>query len=244
MDFASTLIPGRLVRRYKRFFADVALEDGRSVTAHVPNTGSLMGLSTPGLRVWLEPASNPKRKLPFTWRVVELRPGGRDEPKPSATFVGIDTGMPNRVVGEALAQRRVPGLEAYGAIAPERRYRGHSRVDFLLSAPDLPDVYLEVKNVHLLRRPGLIEFPDSVTARGVKHLGDLAAMVAEGHRAVLLYCVQRGDGTRLAVARDLDPAYADAFAAARAAGVEALAMACRVSPHGIALDRPLPISET
>lgn len=192
-----------------------------------------MGLSNPGLRVWVEPASNPKRKLQYSWRLVELE----------GAWAGIDTSVPNRVVGEALAARRLPGTEAYGTIRPEQRYAASSRIDFLATEPGLPDAYLEVKNVHLVRKPGLAEFPDSVTTRGAKHLGDLTEMVAAGHRAVMIYCVQHTAAERLAFAEDLDPGYVTAYRAARAAGVEAMAMVCTVSPAGIALDRTIPIAE-
>lgn len=244
MRFSAPLIPGRLVRRYKRFLADVVLEDGRAVTAHVANTGSLMGLCAPGLKVFVEPSDNPKRKLPFTWRAVELEPGGPADPGLGApVMVGIDTSVPNRVVGEALAAGRVPGLAAYPTIRREVRYGVGSRVDFLLQGDGLPDAYVEVKNVHLLRHPGLIEFPDSVTSRGAKHLDELAAMVAAGHRAIMLYCLQRGDGDRMALAPELDPAYVAAYERARAAGVEAEAWVCRVTTDGIDLARRIPIAE-
>ncbi|MEO0823502.1 MAG: DNA/RNA nuclease SfsA [Pseudomonadota bacterium] len=222
-----------MLRRYKRFLADIRLEDGREVTAHLANPGSMMGLKEPGLRVWLEPNDDPRRKLGFTWRLVEF----------DDAWVGIDTSVPNRVVGEALRAGRVPGMEVYNEVLAEQRYGANSRIDFLCRGEGVADTYLEVKNVHLVRTPGLAEFPDSVTARGAKHLAELAAMVRSGHRAVMLYCVQRTDCTRLAFARDLDPAYAAAFAEARAAGVEALAMTCRVGREEIVLDRPVPIGD-
>jgi len=231
MDFERPLIPGRLLRRYKRFLADIELASGETVTAHCANPGAMTGLNLPGLRVWLEPNDDPARKLRYGWRLVEL--GGH--------WAGIDTAVPNRVVGEALAAGRVPGLAAYGQVRPEVRYGRNSRVDFLLTGEGLPDAYVEVKNVHLMREAGLAEFPDSVTARGAKHLDELAAVVAAGHRAVMLYCVQRTDCTRMALAADIDPGYAAAFARARKAGVEAIAFACAISPTGIALDRPVPI---
>jgi len=245
MDFAKPLVPGRLLRRYKRFLADVELADGSIVTAHLANPGSMMGLNAPGLEVWLEPNDDPKRKLKFTWRVVRLRkggPGGAPLGERAEAWVGIDTSVPNRVVGEALRNRAVPGLEGYESVRSEVKYGSASRVDFLLTGAGLPDAYIEVKNVHLVREPGLAEFPDSVTARGAKHLGELAAMVAAGHRAVMLYCVQRDDATRLALAEDLDPAYARAWRAAEAAGVERIALGCYVSTSGILLDRTVSIS--
>lgn len=234
MKFAQPLIPGRLLRRYKRFLADVVLDDGREVTAHCANPGSMMGLSDPGVRVWLEPNDDPRRKLRFTWRLVELG-GGH--------LAGIDTGVPNRVVGEALSGRLIPAIGPVDSLRAEVRYGRNSRVDWLVGCAGQPDTYVEVKNVHLRRTDDWAEFPDSVTVRGTKHLDELSAMVAAGHRAVMLYCVQRDDCARMRLARDIDPAYAAAFARARAAGVEALAYICRLGREEIVLDRALPILE-
>jgi sugar fermentation stimulation protein A len=231
MLFARPLLPGRLVRRYKRFLADIELADGRRVTAHCANPGAMTGLNTPGLGVWVEPNDDPRRTLAYAWRLVELGPH----------WAGVDASLPNRIVAEALAARLIPELAGYSEIRPEVRYGNGSRVDFLLGAPDLPEAYVEVKNVHLMREPGLAEFPDSVTARGVRHLDELARVVRSGKRAVMLYCIQRTDCDRLTLAADIDPAYAAAFARARAAGVEALAWTCAISPAGITLDRPVPI---
>lgn len=231
MEFERPLMPGRLLRRYKRFLADIELPTGETVTAHCANPGAMLGLNMPGTEVWVEPNDDPARKLKYGWRLVRF---GDD-------WAGIDTAVPNRVVGEALKAGRLPEFAGYGTVRPEVRYGANSRVDFLLTGDGLPDAYVEVKNVHLMREPGLAEFPDSVTARGAKHLDELAAMVAAGNRAVMLYCVQRTDCHRMALAPDLDPAYAAAFARARAAGVEAIAWACAISPAAITLDRPVPI---
>lgn len=231
MRFATPLVRGRLVERYKRFLADVILDDGRAVTAHCANPGAMLGLKDPGLTVWLEPSADPRRTLPWSWRLAEL---------PDGALAGIDTSLPNRLVAEALAEGRIPGLAGYDTIRPEVRYATRSRVDFLLTGAGRPDTFVEVKNVHLRRTGTLAEFPDSVTARGARHLADLSAMVAAGHRAVMLYVVQRSDCDRFAVAGDLDPAYAAAHAAARAAGVEVLVHASRIDRHGITLGGPLP----
>ncbi|MFT3974836.1 MAG: DNA/RNA nuclease SfsA [Amaricoccus sp.] len=233
MRFATPLVRGRLIQRYRRFLADVILDDGRAVTAHCANPGAMLGLKEPGLTVWLEPVADPRRALAFSWRLAELSDGA---------LAGIDTSVPNRVVAEALAEGRIPALAGYERVRPEVRYAAKSRVDFLLTGTGRPDTYLEVKNVHLRRTGRLAEFPDSVTARGARHLADLAAMVAAGHRAVLLYVVQRSDCDRFAVAADLDPAYAAACAAARAAGVEVLAHATRMDRQGIILGGPLPVA--
>jgi sugar fermentation stimulation protein A len=230
MEFARPLVRGRLVRRYKRFLADVILDDGRQVTAHCPNPGAMLGLAEPGLAIWLEPAP-PGRKLAFGWRLVELAAGH---------LAGIDTGVPNRVVAEALAEGRVPALAGYAAVRPEVRYGERSRVDFLLTGPGLPDAYLEVKNVHLRRTGTTAEFPDCVTARGARHLREMAAMVAAGHRAVTLYVVQRSDCASFRLAADLDPGYAAAFVEARAAGVETAVHATKVDRAGVRLAGALP----
>lgn len=233
MEFAKPLVRARLARRYKRFLADVVLDDGTEATAHCPNPGSMMGLAEPGAAVWLEPAP-PGRKLGWGWRLVEL-PGGH--------WAGIDTATPNRVVGEALRARAIPELAAYDAVRPEVRYGANSRVDFLLEGPGLPPAWVEVKNVHLRRSGDLAEFPDCVTLRGAKHLRDLSAMATQGARAVMLYLVQRTDCARLAFAADLDPGYAAAYAAARAAGVEALAYGTAIDPRGVRLASRLPIDD-
>ena len=232
MEFKSPLIPGTLIRRYNRFLADVTLESGEVVTAHCANPGAMLGLKAEGLRVWLEPSDNPKRKLKYSWRLVNL---------PDGHMAGIDTSVPNMVVGEALRARKVAELSAYGAIRAEVKYGENSRVDFLATAPGLPDAYVEVKNVHLLRTGTLAEFPDSVTTRGAKHLVELGNMVAAGHRAVMLYLVQRTDCTALSFADDIDPGYAAAFATARSRGVEALCYATRITTSGVTLSHSLPV---
>jgi len=232
MRFATPLIPARLIRRYKRFLSDFELEDGRRITAHCPNPGSMLGLADPGVHCWLEPNDNPKRKLKFGWRIVELGDGHR---------AGIDTSVPNRLVRTALRERRITELSAYSGLRSEVPYGTRSRVDFLLRETGLPDAYVEVKNVHLRRTADWAEFPDSVTARGARHLRELAEMVTRGHRAVMLYIVQRTDCGRFRLAGDLDPAYAAAFLLARNAGVEAICYDCTVSKDGISLHRALPV---
>ncbi|WP_300531855.1 DNA/RNA nuclease SfsA [uncultured Mameliella sp.] len=233
MRFQTPLVPATLIRRYKRFLADCLLEDGREVTAHVANPGSMLGLKDEGLRIWLEPNDDPKKKLKWAWRLVEHTDGH---------FTGVDTGVPNRVLKAALMAGEVAGLDGYELVRPEVKYGENSRIDFLLTGADRPDCYVEVKSVTLSRTHGPAEFPDSVTARGTKHLGELAAMAALGHRAVMLYLVQRSDCTQVTLAADIDPAYAAAFARARDAGVEVLALGCRISPEGITLGAPLPFT--
>ncbi len=227
MRFETPLVPARLIRRYKRFLADCTLEDGREVVAHCANPGSMMGLAEPGSRIWLEPNDDPKKKLKYGWRLVDHENGH---------FTGVDTSVPNKALRAALEAREVPALAAYETVTPEVKYGKNSRIDFLLTQPGLPDTYVEVKSVTLSRQPGLAEFPDSVTARGTKHLGELAAMAAQGHRAIMLYLVQRTDCDRFALAVDIDPAYAAAFKAAQAQGVERLICGTRISPAGVWAD--------
>ncbi|MEM8787750.1 MAG: DNA/RNA nuclease SfsA [Pseudomonadota bacterium] len=232
MNFPAPLIPATLLRRYKRFLADVTLEGGRVATAHCANPGAMLGVSDPGARIWLLPSNNPKRKLAYSWVLTELENGH---------FAGIDTSMPNKLVAEALGRGRIAEVEGYQSASPEVPYAENSRVDFLLKGGGLPDCYLEVKNVHLRRSGSWAEFPDCVTARGAKHMRDLAAMVGSGHRATLLYVVQRSDCDRLRLAADLDPTYAAAARDAQRRGVRMLCYGTRIDTSGIELADPLPV---
>jgi len=231
MRFPSPLVPAVLIRRYKRFLADCRLEDGREVTAHCANPGSMMGLKDEGMRIWLEPNDDPKKKLKYGWRLVEHE-GGH--------FTGVDTSVPNRALRMALEAGEVPELVA-PSVRAEVKYGENSRIDFLLSGAG-PECYVEVKSVTLCRRPGLAEFPDSVTARGAKHMGELAEMARQGHRAVVFFLVQRTDCSHVDIARDIDPTYAQAFDAARAAGVEVIAYDTRITPEGVWLGQRLPVA--
>ncbi|MEO0402036.1 MAG: DNA/RNA nuclease SfsA [Pseudomonadota bacterium] len=233
MRFQTELVPATLIRRYKRFLADCRLEDGREVVAHCANPGSMMGLADPGLRIWLEPNDDPKKKLKFGWRLVDHGHGH---------FTGVDTAVPNRALKAAFEAQSVPGFEAYTTVRPEQKYGQASRIDFLLQGPDLPDAYIEVKSVTLSRTPGLAEFPDSVTARGAKHLDELADMARAGHRAVMLYLVQRTECDRFTLAGDIDPTYAAAYARASGAGVETLCLGTHITVQGVAVAAPIRIS--
>jgi len=238
MRFPAPLLPATLVKRYKRFLADVVLPSGETVTVHCANPGAMTGLNAPGARVWLSKSDNPSRKLVHSWELIEVDLGG------GAELVGINTAHPNAIAAEAIAAGLIPELAGYATMRREVKYGRNSRVDVLLEAPGRPPCYVEIKNVHLMRRPGLAEFPDAVTKRGAKHLQELADMVATGARAVMLFLVQVGSATRFALARDIDPGYGRAFDAARAAGVEALARRCRLSCDGIELAEPVSIDET
>jgi sugar fermentation stimulation protein A len=232
MRFSAPLVSATLVRRYKRFLSDHRLESGATVVAHCANPGSMLGLADPGMATWLAPAANPDRALAWTWELVRA---GR-------ALVGINTAHPNALVAEAIAEGRIAELAGYASVRREVRYGVNSRIDLLLGAPDRPPCYVEVKNVHLRRGPGLAEFPDSVTERGAKHLRELSDVVAAGGRAVMMYLVQRADCRRFAIAGDIDPGYAEALAAARTAGVETLCYQCKLNKDGIRVDRPLALA--
>lgn len=232
MIFKTPLRRAALIRRYKRFLADVTLEDGTEATVHVPNPGAMLGLTAPGSPVWLSVSPDPKRKLPLTMELIEADGG----------LVGVNTMNPNRIAEAGIAEGLVPELAGYAGMRREVRYDLDSRIDLLLTDPSRPPAYVEIKNVHFLRRPGLIEFPDCRTTRGVKHLKALERVVEAGGRAVMLFVVQRMDGGVFTTADDLDPAYGPALRAAAEAGVEVLCYACHVSPERIRLDRRLPWS--
>lgn len=236
MQFPTPLVRGRLVKRYKRFLADVVLESGEEVTASCANTGSMKGLVNPGATVWLSESDSKTRKYRHTWEMVE-HDGGK-----GATIVGINTAHPNKIVAEAIEAGKISPLKGYASLRREVKYGKNSRIDILLEDPKKGTCYVEIKNVHFLRKAGMAEFPDSVTARGAKHLVELSDMVAEGHRAVMIYLVQRADATRLTLARDIDPDYGVAFDKAHAAGVEALAYRCMLSPQSIDLDKKIPVA--
>src|SRR5262249_34130672 len=186
MRSPAPLIPATLVKRYKRFLADVRLETGEALTVHVANPGAMTGLAAPGARVWLSKSENPKRKLPYSWELVEVDLGAGPE------LAGVNTAHPNPLVRAALLAQKIPELAGYASVRSEVKYAKTSRVDFLLEDAARPPCYVEVKNVHLMRRPGLAEFPDAVTARGAKHLDELAAAITAGARAVMLYLIQIG----------------------------------------------------
>lgn len=234
MQFESSLVPAILQRRYKRFLADVTLDDGSQITVHTPNTGSMLGCQDEGMRVWLLPASNPKRKYSFSWELVEAKPG---------VLVGINTGRTNSLVAEAVTAGLVVPLRGYGSLRREVAVDGgSSRIDFLLSDhPKRPDCYLEVKNVTAAVSGSTALFPDAVSARATKHLDTLITLKASGFRAALLFCVQRADVSRVRPAREIDPAYADALERARDAGVEVFAYGARVTPDTVELVRRLQV---
>ncbi|MBC7951087.1 MAG: DNA/RNA nuclease SfsA [Rhodospirillaceae bacterium] len=231
MRFPSPLIRGSLIRRYKRFLADVLLDTGEEVTAHVANSGAMLGTSTPGMEVWLSPATNPLRKLAWNWELCRM----------DGALIGVNTAHPNLIATEAVSAGLIPELTGYETIRREVKYGRNSRIDLLLEAPGRPTCYVEVKNVHL-KRGEWAEFPDAVTVRGAKHLLELRDMVAEGHRAVMLYLVQREDCVGFRPAADIDPTYAAGLTAAMGDGVEAICYTCRMGLEDITIGGRLPMA--
>ncbi|KZL05631.1 MULTISPECIES: DNA/RNA nuclease SfsA [unclassified Pseudovibrio] len=232
MRFDVPLVTGRLIKRYKRFLADVALDDGGAeITAHCANSGSMMGLKDPGIKVWLTPNDDPKRKLKYSWEMLEI----------DGAMVGINTSRPNGLVEEAIEAGRIPELVGYEKLRREVKYGKNSRIDILLEGEGDKRTYVEVKNVTLAREDGIAEFPDAVTARGAKHLDELADMVREGHRSAMVFLIQRDDCDALVLARDIDPKYGEAFDAAVKAGVEIYAIGCRLDTDEIIADRSIEV---
>ena len=225
MQFQSNLVSGRLVKRYKRFFADVELSNGRIVTAHCPNTGSMLGLAKHGVKVWLEPNEDPRKKLKYSWKLVDHENGH---------FTGVDTSIANRIVYEALLQRKILEVLDYNIILREQKYGANSRVDFLLRNGS-KTCYLEVKSVTLCRQEKIAEFPDTVTSRGAKHLKELSKTVSPNTRAIVLYLVQRSDCNYFKIADDLDQTYLNETILSKNSGVEFVSYRVNFLSNGIEL---------
>jgi sugar fermentation stimulation protein A len=231
MQFTPPLTPARLIKRYKRFLADVTLDDGTELTVHCPNTGSMKACWEPGWQVYLQDSNNPKRKYPHTWVIVENTDGER---------IGINTHLANQLVEDAIRQGVIKELADFESLRREVKYGDeNSRIDFLLETSDLP-VYIEVKSVTLKEEDGLGYFPDAQTTRGQKHLRELMALAqSQQARAVLLFCVQHTGITSVAAARHIDPAYAELLDDAIKAGVEVLAYGTDITPQEIRLTQKL-----
>jgi sugar fermentation stimulation protein A len=224
------LIPGILVKRYKRFLADVRLENGETVTAHCPNSGSMKASAEPGRPVYLSRSDNPKRKLAYTWELIHM-PG---------SLVGVNTLLPNRLVHAAIAAGEVEALRGYSNIRREVSIGNHSRIDLMLSGGPMPPCYVEVKNCTWVQE-GIAQFPDAVTQRGKKHMTALRDLTKEGYRAAVFFLIQRMDADIFMPAREIDPNYAEALAAAEKAGVMVLAYDVELALEEIRLRRPLPV---
>lgn len=231
MQFPTSLFEARLIKRYKRFLADVEMLDGpdagKEITIHCPNPGSMMGLAKPGAQVFVSRSPNTKRKLAYTYELEQV--DGPGDP----CLVGINTMHPNKLAEEAITAGLVPSLTGFDRLKREQKYGEKSRIDILLQTDGAPLTYVEVKNVHLMRTASHLEFPDSVTARGAKHLAELSDMVAAGHRAVMLFVAQWPGAKTMSVAADIDPKYAAALTNAIDAGVEVLALDCAVTQNAI-----------
>ena len=225
MKFDTPLVHGTLIQRYKRFLADVRLDDGREVTAHCPNPGSMKTCAEPGWGVWLSPANNPKRKLKRTLEIIEA----------NGVPILVNTARPNGVVREASVAGSIPELLGYTSLRAEVKYGENSRIDLLLTDPERPNCYVEVKNVTMGAEPKVAAFPDSVSKRAAKHMNELAAQAAEGHRAVVFFLVSRGDAQSMRPADEIDPSYAQSLREAAAAGVEVLAYRANIDPAGVTI---------
>ena len=237
MQFQAPLIKAKLLKRYKRFLADAELADtGEVITAHCANPGAMTGLKEPDSTIWLSKSNNPKRKLTYSWELIEVIEGKQN------TLVGINTSHPNKLVEEAINDGIISELQGYERSKREVKYGKNSRIDILLETASEEKCYVEVKNVHLLRKKGKAEFPDSVTARGTKHLNELSDMVREGHRAVLVFLIQRSDTKEMSIADDIDPDYAQAIVKARETGVEIIAYSCKISTKDIQVDKAVPFT--
>ncbi|MBI5522808.1 MAG: DNA/RNA nuclease SfsA [Desulfarculus sp.] len=229
LDFDPPLVPGRLVRRFKRFLAEVDLDSGQRVLAHCPNSGSMLGCLEDGAPVYLSPSPAPGRRTAYTWEMIHIAGG----------WVGINTGLPNRLVALAAERRALPCFSDATSVRREVKISAHTRLDLLVQRASGP-LYVEVKNVTLVQERRAL-FPDAVTSRGAKHLTELMALTAAGQQAAMVYLVQRGDADSFAPARDIDPTYARLLAQALAAGVGAWVAQARVTPQGVVLRRLLPL---
>ncbi|GAB2686744.1 DNA/RNA nuclease SfsA [Aliiglaciecola aliphaticivorans] len=230
MLFPNPLIKGKLIKRYKRFLADVELSDGSIVTAHCPNTGAMTGCGDPGFEVWLSPANNPKRKLAYTWELSKNQQGD---------WIGVNTQNANKLVAEALALSKIEELAKYQDYKAEVKYgEENSRIDFMLTSDNLPDCYVEVKSVTLLRG-GQGYFPDAKTQRGSKHLRELSGIAKAGKHAVLLFCSQHTGIKNIRIAEDIDPEYSATLQAAIDAGVQIIAYGCKMSEQKVQLNQKL-----
>lgn len=235
MRFDEVLQAGELQRRYKRFLADIVLDNGETITAHCPNTGSMMGCCDPGSRVWVSRSNNPRRKYAHTWELVEVAPD---------VVVGVHTGRANGLVEEALLAQRLPELAGYRRVRREVRVPGRPmRADLLLMdhLDGEPDCLVEVKNVTAAVDGSTALFPDAVSARGTRHLEVLAAEARDGRRSALVFCVQRSDAREVRPADRIDPAYGRALRAALADGMAAYALQGAPTPEGIELTHALPV---
>lgn len=231
MNFDPPLVHGTLIKRYKRFLADVRLDDGREVTAHCPNPGSMKTCAEPGWGVWLSPSTNPKRKLKWTLEIIDA----------DGVPILVNTARPNHIVREAIESGHIPELADYPSLRAEVKYGENSRIDLLLTDPDRCPCYVEVKNVTMGAEPAVAAFPDSVSKRAAKHMAELSVQVAQGHRAVVFFLVSRGDARAMRPAEEIDPTYAEALRSAAAEGVEVLAYRALIDSSAVTIGERVPV---
>ncbi|MGD8524866.1 MAG: DNA/RNA nuclease SfsA [Thioalkalispiraceae bacterium] len=234
MNFESPLLPGTLIKRYKRFLADIRLADGQLITAHSPNTGAMTGCAEPGSPVWVRDTQNPKRKYPYAWEVTTSTEG---------SLVGINTGLVNRLVSEAIESGLVGELQGYQQLRSEVKYgQENSRIDLLLQDGQQADCYVEIKNVTAIDEAGVAIFPDAVSQRATRHLRELMHVVAQGQRGVIFFCIQRDDIEQFSPADNIDPEYGQMLRKAMNCGVEVLAYKASVNPEQIRLYEAVTVS--
>ena len=228
MQFETPLQPATLIKRYKRFLADVTTADGREITVHCPNSGSMRGCSTPGSQVMLSTSPNPKRKYPQTLEMV----------REGDTWIGVNTMLTNKIVAEAILEGLIKELQDIDTLTREVTTSKSSRLDLLLERGD-EKIYVEIKNCSLVE-DGWAMFPDAVTARGTKHLNELASLVEQGHQGIIFFCIQRTDADRFRPAAHIDPLYAETLAEVSKKGVQILAYQAEILPESIIVQRSIP----
>ena len=227
MNFDNKLIPGLFIKRYKRFFVDVRVNN-QILTVHCPNTGSMHGLLDEGNKVWISKSNNPKRKLKYTLEIIEVK----------KTKVGINTHSTNKIVHDALQNNLIKGFNNNMDIKPETKFGANTRFDFLVSSKKYQS-FIEVKNVTLSRKRNLAEFPDAETSRGLKHIGELIKASKKKFKVYILFVIQRNDCNAFTVAKDIDPNYANALSKAVKNNLKILCYDCKFSPKGIKLNRQI-----
>ena len=227
MKFEKKLLQGTLIKRYKRFFVDIRLQN-RTITAHCPNSGSMLGLLKAGNKVWFSESDNPKRKLKYTLQIIEI----------DNKLVGINTHLTNKIILESLKAKRIQSLSKFTKIQPEKKFSNNTRFDFLISN-NKEKCFLEVKNVTLVREKNIAEFPDAITSRGTKHLNELVEAKKKGYQSYLLFLIQREDCKLLKIAKDIDVNYKNAFNLALKNGVKILCYDCKLSNEEIKINNQI-----
>ncbi len=229
MKFANKLVKAKFIKRYKRFFSDHILENGKKVVAHCANTGAMTGVNITGMTTWLLENNNPKRKLKWSWELCQI----------NSTLIGVNTHNPNKIIEEAIINKNIAKLKDYSSYKREVKYGENSKIDFLLTHRKKSDCYLEIKNVHLSRKKNIAEFPDAITARGKKHMQELSKVKLSGKRAVILYLIQRNDCKYFKIAKDIDIEYYEEFYNAINLGVEVICIDTILSKNKIVIGKPI-----